>query len=115
MSCSGLPYVNYEVLGDPEWKAYIKILENNFPGLYDYFINWVVKKQNPSAMQHEMMAQHYRGIIVQALKEFDNNFHSEELYQSLAWVGLMNTTAWNNLSQTEKNSILLIIANFENQ
>jgi len=59
------------------------------------------------------MAQHYRDIIVQALMEFDNS-HSSELYEALAWVGLKGTTAWNNLSQAERDSINLLIDNFEN-
>lgn len=59
------------------------------------------------------MAQHYRGIIVQALIEFDNS-HPNELYQALAWEGLMSTIAWNNLSEQERIDILQLIQDFEN-
>lgn len=38
--------------------------------------------------QHELMAAHYRDIIVNAMKEFDDSF-DQEIYQALAWVGLM--------------------------
>lgn len=67
--------------------------------------------QSPSSAQHEAMAQHYRGIIKQALEEFDNS-QTAEVYEALAWTGLQNTVAWNNLTQTVKDSISQIINTF---
>ena len=38
-------------------------------------------------------------------KEFDYNQHGEQFYNDLAWEGLQDTVAWNNLSESEKNRI----------
>ncbi|MEL0651712.1 hypothetical protein V6246_09790 [Algibacter sp. TI.3.09] len=89
-------------------------LRNDYPGLYDYYMRWkwnVPQGQSPSSAQHEAMAQHYRGIIKQALKEFDNS-QTNEIYEALAWTGLQNTVAWNNLTQTKRDSISQTIADF---
>lgn len=98
-------------------QAQLIQLRNNYPGLYDYYMRYmwnIPPGQAPSGAQHEAMAQHYRGIIKQALKEYDNNSQSDETYEALAWEGLINTVAWNNLSQSQKNNITTIINNFEN-
>jgi hypothetical protein len=82
-------------------------LRNDYPGLYDYYMRWkwnIPQGQSPSSAQHEAMAQHYRGIIKQALEEFDNS-QTDEIYEALAWTGLQNTVAWNSLSQTERDNI----------
>lgn len=75
---------------------YINNLKSNFPGIHDYYY----ERELPN-WQHEMMAQHYRGIIIQALIEFDNS-HPSELYEALAWVGLKGTVAWNSLSPEQQ-------------
>jgi hypothetical protein len=71
----------------------------------------VPQGQSPSSAQHEAMAQHYRDIIKQALKEFDNS-QTDEIYEALAWTGLKNTVAWNNLTQTKRDSINQTITDF---
>jgi hypothetical protein len=89
-------------------------LRNDYPGLYDYYMRWkwnVPQGQSPSSAQHEAMAQHYRDIIKQALKEFDNS-QTDEIYEALAWTGLKNTVAWNNLTQTKRDSINQTITDF---
>lgn len=48
------------------------------------------------------------------MKEYDNNQHSQSIYNALAWQGLMNTIAWNNLPPLEKNQVIQTINNFEN-
>ncbi|NBL65365.1 hypothetical protein GV828_09165, partial [Flavobacterium sp. NST-5] len=105
-------------------------MKDNFPGIYDYYIRWrqnIPAGMNINSAQHQMMAQHYRNIIVQAMKEFDNSY-SEELYQALAWVGLMGsgtmdettglpaqpTLSWQNVPQQERLQIRQIIRDFEN-
>ncbi len=113
LSCAGLPHVNFNNYTEEQWVNYIINLQNSFPGIYDYYVRWAVQNQNPSAQQHEMMAQHYRYIIEQALREFDNS-HSDEIYEALAWVGLQNTVTWNNLSQTERDNISQTVTDFEN-
>ncbi len=103
-------------------------LRNDYPGLYDYYIRWkwnVPKGQKPSSPQHEAMAKHYRNIIKQALKEFDNT-QTEETYNALSWVGLMgygtfnattglysnSTQAWINTPKTERLEIINTISTF---
>ena len=57
------------------------------------------------------MAMHYRTIIEQVLKEYDNSL-PQSLYQAMAWEGLKNTVAWNKLSTIEKTTISTTITNF---
>jgi hypothetical protein len=82
--------------------------------------------QQASDPQHEAMAQHYREIIVQVLKQVDNNSHSDQFYNALAWTGLMgegnvdlvtgllsnSTVAWQNVNQNERLQFLLTSTNF---
>lgn len=76
--------------------------------------------------QHEMMAEHYRDIIKDALREYDNSF-SDEVYEALAWVGLMGrgqidentglppnpTIAWQSVSLQERLSIINVYKDFK--
>lgn len=88
---------------------YINSLRDNFPGIYDYYVDrW------REDWGHQQMAQHYIGIIVDALKEYDNNQQTQEVYESIAWLGLEGTIAWNNLSQTERDTISQTRINFIN-
>lgn len=88
---------------------YVNSLRNNFPGIYDYYVErW------KSNWGHQQMAQHYRNIIVGALKEFDNNQHTQAQYEAIAWLGLDGTVAWNNLTQPEKDNITQTRTNFIN-
>ena len=114
LSCANLPNLNFNNYSTEEWKNFIISLKDNYPGLYDYYLRYFFNTpsgQTLSDEQHQLMAQHYRNIIVNALKEYDNT-KPESLYQALAWEGLKNTVAWNNLSTTEKNNINTIINNF---
>ena len=103
-------------------------LRNDYPGLYDYYMRWkwkIPQGQTPSNAQHEAMSSHYRQIIEQALREYDNT-QSDEVYEALAWSGLMgdgtfnsstglysnSTQAWKNLTQNERLSIISIINTF---
>ncbi|RAV27410.1 hypothetical protein DN748_18775, partial [Sinomicrobium soli] len=79
---------------------------DDFPGIYDYYRrhgNW----------QHEQMAAHYRQTIVDILKEFDNTQHTNQFYNDLAWEGLSGTTAWNELSSTERIRITNVISSYK--
>jgi hypothetical protein len=103
-------------------------LRNDYPGLYDYYMRWkwnVPQGQTPSSPQHEAMAEHYRKIIKQALKEFDGS-QPEEIYDALSWTGLMgsgtfnsniglyanSTKAWINIPQNQRIDILNTISLF---
>jgi len=78
-------------------------LKDNFPGLFDYYLRYEYNTQNPTDFQHQQMAQHYRGIIVQALRQFDNNSQPDIVYQALAWEGLMGTGEFNSLTALPAN------------
>ncbi|NPA37351.1 MAG: hypothetical protein GXO47_10935 [Chlorobi bacterium] len=79
---------------------------NDFPGLFDYYTRY--RYGNNGTPQHNLMAQHYIEIMVEALKEFDPSY-SEEKYNAIAWSGLMKTVVWNKKTQAEKNRIINII------
>lgn len=75
---------------------------SDFPGIYDYY-------RRHKDWQHELMANHYRRIIANILKEFDNSLQTDQFYMDLAWEGLHNTTVWTNLSEIEKTRITNVI------
>jgi hypothetical protein len=114
LECSGLPNLNYPNYTDAQWRNFIVNLRNNYPGLYDYYLRYsfnVPAGQVATEQQHQLMAQNYRNMIVQALKEYNNNL-PESLYQALAWEGLTGTVAWNNLSQQQKADITTTILSY---
>jgi len=79
---------------------YVNNLRNNFPGLYDYYVDrW------RDDWGHQVMAQHYVDIIKTAISEYDNNAHSQETYEAIAWMGLYDTIAWNNLTTEEQTRL----------
>ena len=101
---------------------YVNNLKNNFSGIYDYYVN----RYHPN-WTHQMMAQHYINIIIQVLKQYDNT-QSSEVYEAIAWGGLMGqgiinsttglplnpTVAWQNIPQTQRLQILNTYNNFKN-
>jgi hypothetical protein len=113
------------------WSAdFINSVKDDFPVLADYYTRFVYNVptgQQPSSAQHELMADHYRDIIIQAMKEFDPT-QSNETYTALSWIGLMGngepnnntgltplpTTAWKNLPQSQRVQILAIYRTFIN-
>lgn len=114
----------------PWTKTFIMSIKDDYLGLYDYYMRYefnVPLGQSPSDAQHELMAQHYRQIIVQVLKQFDNT-QTSETYDALSWIGLMGngsldkatglttnpTKAWANVSQAERLKIINIRNNFIN-
>ena len=111
LSCAQLPNVNWHNFTEEQWKNFINNLANSYEGIYDYYIRYFLDSSSPSNYQHQQMAQHYVNTIADALADFDNNQHSENFYQNLAWTGLQNTVAWNNLSTTQQNEIQNTITN----
>lgn len=77
-----------------------KLNSHNYPGLYEYYR--IYRFQN---MQHEQMADHYRGIIKNFVLQLDSSLTNNQA-EALAWVGLQGTTAWNNLTTAQKNNII---------
>jgi small nuclear ribonucleoprotein (snRNP)-like protein len=119
------------VAGKPNisWSAdFINSIKDDFPVLADYYTRYqynVPAGQQPTSVQHELMADHYRDIIIQAMKEFDPT-QSNETYTALSWIGLMGsgkiddatglpslpTVAWKNISQAQRVQLLNIFYNF---
>ncbi|MGK4567912.1 hypothetical protein [Flavobacterium sp. 3HN19-14] len=98
-------------------EAQIIQIKDSYPGLYDYYMRYkwnIPVGQTPSSAQHQMMAQSYRDLVKQVLRDYDNNAHSEAFYDALSWEGLKNTVAWNNLTLSEKSNINTLIINFDN-
>jgi hypothetical protein len=58
------------------------------------------------------MAEHYVDIMKDALADFDDNQNSTEYYESLSWIGLKETIAWDNLSPTDT---IIINTNIQNE
>lgn len=112
MSIASLPHVNFENLTQSQWETLMINLMNDFPGIWDYYLRYDVGNSNPSQYQHQMMAQHYRSIIVSAISEYDNYQQPPHVYEALAWIGLKNTTAWNNLPTSQQTIINNIINDY---
>jgi hypothetical protein len=58
------------------------------------------------------MAEHYVDIMKDVLADFDDNQNSTEYYESLSWIGLKETIAWDNLSPTDT---IIINTNIQNE
>lgn len=112
MSVANLPHVNFENLPQQQWETFMISLMNHFPGIWDYYLRYEVQNPNPSPFQHQQMAQHYRSIIVSAISQYDNFQQPASVYEALAWIGLKNTVAWNNLSPAQQITINTIISNY---
>lgn len=86
--------------GSIPWSpTFIKSIRNDYSGLYDYYMRYYYNMPSgilPGDPQHQMMAQHYRNIIINAMKEYDNS-HPNELYENLSWIGLMGSGQVNPL------------------
>lgn len=102
--------------GEIPWtEAFIESLRNDYPGLADYYTRWwlnVPAGQPATSAQHQMMAQHYRTIIVDAISEFDNHQEPLYIYEALSWIGLKGTIAWNNLPPSQQTIINGIISDY---
>ncbi len=85
-----------------------KLTSHNYPGLYEYY-----RMYNFDDMQHEQMADYYRNIISTFLKQLDSSLTNEQA-DAMAWVGLQETTAWNNLTIQQKNNIINIYNSWRN-
>ena len=93
----------------PEQQVnFVNNLQNNFEGIWDYYVDrW------REDWGHQLMAQHYVDIIVSAISEYDNNAHSQATYEALAWVGLYDTIAWENLTTEQQTAHETNRENFE--
>ena len=108
LECANLPHVNFYDYTNEEWRNFVVNLRGNYGGIYDYYERYYFNNSNPNATQHNAMASHYRSMMGNALKDFDNNQHSDAFYNAIAWMGLKGTKAWNDPSvdQAAINSII---------
>jgi len=107
-----IPYNRYTnpngVTREEHGKFLISIM-NEYPGIWDYYSRYEWNTTTPSDAQHEQMAEHYISTMSQALAEYDNNKYPIAFYEALSWNGLIETTAWENLTTIEQKSILSVI------
>ena len=106
----------------PWTDFFIRSMRNDFGGLSDYYTRYWLELppgQAPNQAQHQMMAEHYRGMMIESLKEFDNNQHPDYFYEALSWIGLKGfgpvdpntqlplnaTEAWKNLLPIDREVI----------
>ena len=70
----------------------------DFPTLYDFY----TKYNDHLKSQHEFMADYYITPIADALQEMDHNMNWTYC-KAIAWMGLTNTEAWNELPEAERS------------
>ena len=73
---------------------------HNYPGLFDYYIRFMHGNTN---YQHEAMGAHYVNIMVNFLKQVYGTHYTNTEYETIVWMGLQGTTAWNLLPQSKKD------------
>jgi hypothetical protein len=87
---------------------YVNTLKDNFPGLYDYYVDRYTPTWN-----HNMIAQHYINSISKIVQEFDNYRLPIQVYNDISWAGLRilednnESIAWSNLLKEEQDRIIL--------
>ncbi len=112
----------------PWTPFFIKSIKNDFGGLSDYYTRYWLElppNQEPNQAQHQLMAQHYRTMIVAAIKDFDKSQHTDSFYEAISWIGLKGTgtidpltglpenatEAWKGLTTPQRTNINTIISN----
>jgi len=97
------------------YNVYLSELENQYFGIFEYFTRYkygIPTDDNPNDWQHQQMAQHYRGIIIQALSDYDPTLTIQQK-EALSWLGLKETNivAWQNYPN--KSSVTSTITNIK--
>lgn len=101
---------------------YEQLTSDNFPSLFDAYVEFKNGNITEDNVQHQYMASHYVDLIATGLKEFDTQNHNNpeitmDHYVALAWMGLIvkindpttHTKAWKNLSPEIKAKILVTL------
>lgn len=88
-----------------------KLSNSDYPGIFDFYTRF-----GTNGFQHPQMAANYRNVIADALQAFDNNANPRQLYEDLAWEGLIyqKDPTWGSLSLSEKTRIQNTINNYFN-
>ncbi|NRT13086.1 hypothetical protein [Flavobacterium sp. 14A] len=114
-----------EIPWSPEFIEGIRNDEKEIAYYYTMYRYEIPLGGSPSEPQHEYMAQLSRDLIIQTMKQFDNT-QSNDVYNALAWIGLMGggepneliglppqpTAAWSATPQAERIRKLDIYRNF---
>jgi len=95
-----------------QFQQFVESLENKYFGIFDYYTRYDWDENAPNNAQHQLMAEHYVDIMKDVLADFDDNQNSTEYYESLSWIGLKETIAWDNLSPTDT---IIINTNIQNE
>jgi len=98
--------ISPQQMSNADWNYYINNVKNDFPKIFEYYSKYILKTTAPTDFQHQYIADKYRSVIKEALKQYDGNKHNEDFYNALSWSGLKNTVAWNKLSDAERAKIL---------
>ncbi|MCE7864524.1 MAG: hypothetical protein DYG99_13365 [Bacteroidetes bacterium CHB5] len=96
-----------------------QLTSDNFPGLFDAYVEYKNGNMPETQIHHQYMAGHYVDLIAAGLKEFDTQNHNNpeitmDHYKALAWMGLTGkinepttqTKAWKSLSPEAQAKIL---------
>lgn len=86
-----------------------------YPGLYDYYTRNDGDgdtAKNSAQIHHEMIATHYRKMILDALREAYPG-EREEVYEALSWSGLTHTAAWKKLGGAVRDDYVDIISKYK--
>jgi hypothetical protein len=114
----------------PWTEAFIHTLRNNYEGLADYYTRYWLELplgQPVGTTQHQLMAEHFIDIIIQALKDVDNSL-TDLQYRAIAWAGLKGgtpldedtglppnpTVAWSNVPLSERLLLNNTYQDFQN-
>ena len=74
-------------------------VNNNKKELFNEYIKNATKASN---YQHDIMAKKYINVVVDFLKEMYGSNYTDKEYLTIAWMGVQNTDAWNNLPKKER-------------
>ena len=80
-------------------QQYVK--NNNQKELFNEYIKNRYSKA-PTNYQHNIMAKKYINVVVDFLKEMYGSNYTDKEYLTIAWMGVQNTDAWNNLPKKER-------------
>ncbi len=92
--------LDYNGWTQAEIIQYIKNIQNDFPGIYDFYTRYY----EDNDWHHQQMGAYYREWMINILKEIDPT-QMPETYEALAWVGLRGTTAWEEKSKEYQDNM----------
>ena len=90
-------------------RYFERLRQNNdlseYPGYKDF-----VKERGSDGSHHNLMGEFNRDILIEAMKEFDNqtiseggiipSYHTEDWYNAMSWYGLTDTKSWQDFKES---------------